>query len=132
MGGGSGPGAGAGRRGGRSRPGPLLADFLEDLAERTAARLRDVAGVAVTSGLDTPPVTIGSSSDLALEVALLQQLDRHGSVPARAAVRRGLDVPDLGADDRTSTFCEQRRSVVATADPTLSAVRAPFQVDAAP
>jgi len=83
---------------------PLLVDFLEDLAERTAARLGDVAGVAVTFGLDTTPVTIGSSSDLALEVDLLQY--SIGTGPCLHALRsgEGLYVPDLGADDRWGEY----------------------------
>ncbi|SDT38738.1 GAF domain-containing protein [Friedmanniella luteola] len=83
---------------------PLLVDYLEDLAERTAARLGDVAGVAITFGRDTAPVTIGSSSDLALQVDLLQY--SIGAGPCLHALRSGeaLYVPDLGADDRWGPY----------------------------
>lgn len=83
---------------------PLLVDYLEDLAARTAERLGDVAGVAVTFGLDTAPITIGSSSELALEVDLLQY--SLGNGPCLHALRTGelLYVPHLGADERWGEY----------------------------
>lgn len=83
---------------------PLLVDYLEDLAERTARRLGDVDGVAVTFGLEPIPVTVGSSSQLALEVDQLQYA--IGTGPCLHALRTGeaLYVPDLGADERWGEY----------------------------
>lgn len=86
---------------------PLLVDYLEDLAERTAARLGDVAGVAVTFGLGTAPLTIGSSSELALEVDLLQYSIGSGPCLHALTAGEGIYVPDLAADDRWGTYGPQ-------------------------
>lgn len=79
---------------------PLLVDYLEDVAARTALVLGDVAGVAVTLGLDAVPVTVGASSALALEVDLLQY--EIGVGPCLHALSAGelMYVPDLAGDDR--------------------------------
>ena len=83
---------------------PLLVDYLEDLAERTAAQLGDVGGVAVTFGLDTAPLTVGSSSELALDVDLLQYAIGTGPCLHALQSGEGLYVPDLGADDRWGDY----------------------------
>ena len=83
---------------------PLLEDFLAHASERTAAQLGPVAGVGVTFGAGPAPVTIGASSQLALEVDLLQYA--IGTGPCLHALRTGewLYVPDLGADDRWGEY----------------------------
>ena len=79
---------------------PLLVSYLDDVALRTAGRLGEVAGVAVTLSVANAPVTIGSSSALALDVDLLQY--SIGVGPCLHALRsgEGMYVPDLAQDHR--------------------------------
>lgn len=83
---------------------PLLEDFLAHTSERAAQQLGPVAGVAVTFGAGPAPVTIGASSQLALEVDLLQY--SIGVGPCLHALQTGepLYVPDLGADRRWQDY----------------------------
>ena len=83
---------------------PLLTEYLDDVAARTASRLGDVAGVAVTLRLDGAPFTVGASSTLARDVDLIQY--GIGSGPCLDALRHGvgLYVPDLGNDDRWGEY----------------------------
>jgi len=83
---------------------PLLEDFLADASERTTAQLGPVAGVAVTFGSGPAPLTIGASTQLALDVDLLQY--SIGVGPCLHALRTGeaLYVPDLGADERWGAY----------------------------
>ena len=83
---------------------PLLSDYLDDVAERTAARLGDVAGVAVTLSLDGEPWTVGSSTALASEVDQIQY--EVGTGPCLLALREGVAtyVADLAADDRWGDY----------------------------
>src|ERR1700712_3322244 len=73
----------------------LLTDYLDDLASRTASRVGDNAGVAVTLSVDGGPFTIGASSSLAREVDLIQY--RIGTGPCLYALHHGVGmyVPDL-------------------------------------
>jgi len=83
---------------------PLLEDFLAQTSERTSERLSPVAGVAVTFGVGPAPITIGASTQLALEVDELQY--DIGTGPCLHALRTGtsLYVPDLAADDRWNDY----------------------------
>ena len=86
---------------------PLLSDYLDDVAERTAARLGDVAGVAVTLSLHGEPWTVGSSNVLAREVDQIQY--EVGVGPCLLALREGVAtyVADLAADDRWGDYGPQ-------------------------
>ena len=83
---------------------PLLSDYLDDVAQRTASRLGDVAGVAVTLSLDGEPWTVGSSNAFAAEVDQIQY--EVGSGPCLRGLREGVGsyVPDLAADDRWGDY----------------------------
>jgi hypothetical protein len=50
----------------------LLSDYLDDVVSRAAARLGEVAGVAVTLELADGPLTVGASNDLGADVASIQ------------------------------------------------------------
>lgn len=86
---------------------PLLIDYLDDVAVRTAERVGAVDGVAVTIDVDRSPVTAGSSSPLAFEVDQLQYA--IGTGPCLHALRTGVGqyVPDLAADDRWDGYGPQ-------------------------
>ena len=79
---------------------PLLASYLEDVAVRTAGRLGEVAGVAVTLRVSNAPVTMGASSDLARDVDLLQYSIGVGSCLHALRSGEGMYVPDLANDYR--------------------------------
>lgn len=83
---------------------PLLEEYLESVARQTAEQLGEVAGVAITLGLGDEPVTIGASSQLALEVDLIQY--EVGVGPCLHALRHDetLYVPDLAGDDRWGQY----------------------------
>jgi GAF domain-containing protein len=83
---------------------PLLSDFLDDVATRTAARLVDVAGVAVTLKVADEPLTVGASNDLAADVDSIQY--GVGVGPCLHSLREGVEmhVPDLGNDDRWEDY----------------------------
>jgi GAF domain-containing protein len=83
---------------------PLLLDYLDDVALRTAERMGPVGGVAVTMEGDTDPMTLGSSSDLAYAVDHLQY--SIGKGPCLHALHTGerLYVPDLAEDDRWDDY----------------------------
>jgi GAF domain-containing protein len=83
---------------------PLLTDYLDELAARTADRVGDNAGVAVTLSVDGAPFTIGASTELARDVDLLQY--HIGIGPCLYALQHGvgLYVPDLGRDDRWGDY----------------------------
>jgi GAF domain-containing protein len=83
---------------------PLLLDYLDDVAARTAKRLGPIGGVALTLEGDADPMTVGSSSDLAYEVDQLQY--SIGTGPCLHALRtgEGLYVPDLAADLRWEDY----------------------------
>lgn len=79
---------------------PLLVDYLDDVANRTAARVGDVAGVAVSMRVDDAPMTVGTSNEFAAEVDQIQY--EIGVGPCLYALEEGIVmyVPDLGADRR--------------------------------
>jgi GAF domain-containing protein len=83
---------------------PLLSDYLDDLASRTAARLGEVAGVAVTLGVADGPLTVGASSDLAADVDAIQY--EVGVGPCLYALHEGIGmyVPDLANDHRWNDY----------------------------
>ena len=83
---------------------PLLASYLDDVALRTAGRLGDVAGVAVTLRVADAPVTIGSSSALALDVDLLQYSIGVGPCLHALQFGEGMYVPDLARDYRWKDY----------------------------
>ena len=74
---------------------PVSTDYLDDVAARTAARLGEIAGVAITSSVDGAPFTVGASNALARDVDLIQY--QVGSGPYLRAMRHGIGlyVPDL-------------------------------------
>ncbi len=82
---------------------PLLVDYLDDVAAKTAERIGPV-DVAVTIDVDRSPVTAGSSSSLAQAVDALQY--SIGTGPCLHALRTGvgLYVPDLASDDRWGRY----------------------------
>jgi GAF domain-containing protein len=79
---------------------PLLVSYLDDVAVRTAGRLGEVAGVAVTLRVAQAPVTVGSSSSLALDVDLLQYSIGVGPCLHALQSGQGMYVPDLARDHR--------------------------------
>jgi GAF domain-containing protein len=83
---------------------PLLTDYLDELSIRTAERVGDNAGVAVTLSVDGAPFTIGASTELARDVDLLQY--HIGIGPCLYALHHGVGmyVPDLGRDDRWGEY----------------------------
>lgn len=83
---------------------PLLSDYLDDVAQRTHARLGNVAGVALTLSFDGQPWTVGASSALAAEVDLIQY--EVGAGPCLHALREGVGsyVPDLAHDGRWGRY----------------------------
>lgn len=83
---------------------PLLLDYLDDVAVRTAERLGPIGGVAVTIEGEVDPMTVGSSGALAYEVDQLQYAIGKG--PCLHALRTGLGlyVPDLAHDDRWDDY----------------------------
>ena len=83
---------------------PLLTDYLDDLASRTADRVGDNAGVAVTLSVDGAPFTIGASTELARDVDLIQY--QIGTGPCLNALHHGIGmyVPDLARDDRWGEY----------------------------
>ena len=106
---------------------PLLEDYLAAVADRTSEQLGDVAGVAVTLGIGSAPVTIGASSQLALEVDLLQY--DIGVGPCLHALRTNtmMYVPDLGADLRWQDYGPR-----AAARGAACCLSIPVQVDGSP
>jgi GAF domain-containing protein len=83
---------------------PLLVGYLDDVALRTAGRLGEVAGVAVTLRVADEPVTMGSSSALALDVDLLQYSIGLGPCLHALQFGEGMYVPDLAQDDRWKDY----------------------------
>ena len=83
---------------------PLLVSYLDDVALRTAGRLGEVAGVAVTLSVAYAPVTIGSSSALALDVDLLQYSIGVGPCLHALQSGEGMYVPDLAHDYRWQDY----------------------------
>jgi GAF domain-containing protein len=83
---------------------PLLEDYLAHVSGRAAQRLGDVAGVAVTIGLGSAPVTIGASSQLALEVDLIQYDIGTGPCLHALQTNVAMYVPDLAADERWGRY----------------------------
>ncbi|CAA9370880.1 MAG: hypothetical protein AVDCRST_MAG75-44 [uncultured Propionibacteriaceae bacterium] len=83
---------------------PKLSDYLDHLAASAHERLGEVAGVAVTLGVSGAPMTVGSSTGLALEVDLIQY--EVGTGPCLKALKEGVGtyVPDLGSDGRWGEY----------------------------
>jgi GAF domain-containing protein len=106
---------------------PLLSDYLDDVATRTAARLEDVAGVAVTLKVADGPLTVGASNDLAAEVDAIQY--EVGIGPCLFALREGIGnyVPDLANDHRWRDYGPR-----AAARGAASCVSVPVLVDDEP
>ena len=106
---------------------PLLSDYLDDVSDRTAARLGPVAGVAVTLSVDGEPWTVGASNDLAAEVDLIQY--EVGVGPCLLALREGVSTyaPDLASDDRWDSYGPR-----AAAHGAASCISVPVTVDESP
>jgi GAF domain-containing protein len=106
---------------------PLLAGYLDDIALRTDERLGSVSGVAVTLGGADTPLTVGSSSQLALDTDLLQYAIGVG--PCLHALRsgEGMYVPDLGNDDRWEDYGPRAAALGAA-----SCVSTPVSIDGRP
>lgn len=83
---------------------PLLLDYLDGVAARTADRLGPIGGVAVTLGSQTDPITVGSSSALAYEVDKLQYSIGTGPCLHALGTGEGLYVADLAHDDRWQDY----------------------------
>jgi hypothetical protein len=83
---------------------PLLSDYLDDVARRAAARLGEVAGVAVTLEVADGPLTVGASNDLAADVDSIQY--EVGIGPCLYALHEGIGmyVPDLANDHRWGDY----------------------------
>lgn len=82
----------------------LLGDYLGEQAQLTHRQVGDIAGVAVTMRIGHAPVTIGTSSELALDVDLIQY--EIGIGPCLATLKTGtaIYVPDLAADERWGEY----------------------------
>jgi GAF domain-containing protein len=106
---------------------PLLTEYLDDVATRSARRLGNIAGVAITLRLDGAPFTVGASNDLARDVDLIQY--EIGTGPCLHALRHGvgLYVPDLAGDDRWGEYGPK-----AAARGAASCVSVPVIVDDVP
>lgn len=83
---------------------PLLEDYLAHVSGRAEQRLGDIAGVAVTIGLGSAPVTIGASSQLALEVDLIQYRIGIGPCLHALTFNIAMYVPDLRSDERWGEY----------------------------
>ena len=106
---------------------PLLVSYLDDVALRTAGRLGEVAGVAVTLSVANAPATIGSSSALALDVDLLQYSIGVGPCLHALQSGEGMYVPDLAQDHRWQDYGPR-----AAAAGAASCISAPVLVSGAP
>ncbi|WP_375424638.1 ANTAR domain-containing protein [uncultured Friedmanniella sp.] len=106
---------------------PLLEDYLASVARQTAEQLGEVGGVAVTFGLGADPVTIGASSQLALEVDLIQYEIGIGPCLHALHTNEALYVPDLAADDRWGEYGPR-----AAARGAASCCSVPVRVDGQP
>jgi GAF domain-containing protein len=106
---------------------PLLSDYLDHVASRTAVRLGEVAGVAVTLGVAEGPLTVGASNDLAAEVDSIQY--EVGVGPCLYALRDGVGmyVPDLANDHRWEDYGPR-----AAARGAASCVSIPVHLDGRP
>jgi ANTAR domain/GAF domain len=82
----------------------LLADYLDGEAQATHRQLGEVAGVAITMRVADAPLTIGSSSELALDVDQVQYQIGVGPCLAALETGTGMHVPDLAADDRWGEY----------------------------
>jgi GAF domain-containing protein len=82
----------------------LLGDYLDEQAQITHRQLGEVAGVAITMRIADAPLTIGSSTELALDVDQVQY--QIGLGPCLAALETGtaMYVPDLAADGRWGDY----------------------------
>jgi ANTAR domain-containing protein/GAF domain-containing protein len=83
---------------------PLLEDYLTSVARRLHADCGDVAGCAVTLAVDGRPVTIGSSSPVALAVDEKQYEIGTGPCLTALDTGTGLYVPDLARDERWPVY----------------------------
>ncbi len=103
---------------------PLLVDYLDDIAVRLHQQLGSVSGVAVTVDVDHAPLTVGSSSRLALDTDLLQY--DIGIGPCLHALRtgEGMYVPDLGQDHRWRDYGPRAAALGAAC-----CVSAPVRID---
>lgn len=83
---------------------PLLCDYLDDVATRTAEQLSASAGVAVTLKVGHEPLTVGASNELASDVDAIQYSVGFG--PCLRALREGVGmyVPDLANDHRWDSY----------------------------
>jgi GAF domain-containing protein len=106
---------------------PLLSDYVDGVAARTAGLLGDVAGVAVTLKVDDGPLTVGASNDLAAEVDAIQY--EVGTGPCLQTLDDGIgrSVADLGADPRWGDYGPR-----AAARGAASCVSLPVRVEGRP
>lgn len=104
----------------------LLADYLGEQAQFIHHQLGDVAGIAITMRIAGAPLTIGTSSELALDVDLIQY--EIGIGPCLFALQNGvvLYVPDLAGDDRWGEYGPR-----AAARGALSCLSVPVKTDGA-
>jgi ANTAR domain/GAF domain len=82
----------------------LLADYLDEQAQLTHRQLGEVAGVAVTMRVASAPLTIGSSTTLALDVDKIQYEVGHGPCLTALDTGRAMYVPDLAVDGRWGEY----------------------------
>jgi GAF domain-containing protein len=82
----------------------LLSDYLDEQAHIAHRQIEDVAGVAITMRIADTPLTIGSSTELALDVDQVQYQIGFGPCLATLETGTGMYVPDLAADDRWGEY----------------------------
>ena len=82
----------------------LLSDYLGEQAQLTHRQVGEIAGVAITMRIAHAPLTIGTSSELASDVDLIQY--EIGIGPCLFTLQTGMTmyVPDLAADDRWGEY----------------------------
>jgi GAF domain-containing protein len=106
---------------------PLLVGYLDDIAVRTDQRLGSVLGVAVTMRAEDAPITVGSSSQLALDTDLLQYSIGVGPCLHALQTGQGLYVADLAQDYRWHDYGPRAAALGAAA-----CVSVPVTVDRNP
>jgi GAF domain-containing protein len=106
---------------------PLLAGYLDEIAIRIHEQLGSVSGVAVTLGVGDAPMTVGSSSQLALDTDLLQYAIGVGPCLHALHTGMGMYVADLAHDTRWKDYGPRAAAIGAAA-----CVSAPVLVEGDP
>jgi len=107
---------------------PYLATYLDGQALRSHEQLGEVAGVAVTVALDSKPLTIGASTQLARDVDNLQYGIGTGPCLHALSTGEGLYVPDLAADQRWGEYGRRAAELGAASCLSLAIKNAGFAV----